>query len=212
MNSLLLAVLAVFAFVSCGDKDKTKKPDPEDIGIAALNGTWNTNCLPNSTPYSGPLGERRVVQIDGSDVKTSYVLFRDENCSDAQVQLTIVKHSTVHFSDVSHEMESTGLYSVDDSVSNYGIIPANPDYADVLSRSEFCYYKKWKAGTEFKVTGRNCGDRIMFTATTLYTILRHDNTTKPETFVLGRYSENEDGSTPQTRPKSLGGDRHFRTK
>jgi hypothetical protein len=97
MKFLIIAVLAL-ALVSCGDKDK-KTPEPEDFGVSALNGNWNSECLPNSTPYTGPLGEKRIVSVDGSKVQTQYVLFRDENCSDAQIQLTIVKHSTVHFED-----------------------------------------------------------------------------------------------------------------
>jgi hypothetical protein len=209
MRHLSLAVVAIFFLVSCGDKDK-KAPDPEDMGVPELNGTWQSNCLQNSTAYSGPLGEKRVVTVDGSKVTTQHVLFRDENCSGAQMQLTIVKHSNVHFSDVSKDTNSAGFFTVDDVVTGYGLVPANPDYADLLSRSQYCKYKKWKAGVEYSVMNRSCAEKIMFPKMTFYTILKYDENSQPNTFVLGRYSASENGSTPQSRPKSLGGDIHFR--
>lgn len=201
--AILSGVLTSGFLISCGDKTK-KDPDEDSAGgLSIIGGSWQTDCLPNTSPYAGPAFMRRIVDIKGSTISHTYQVFQGAACSSLQV--TIVKKGKYSHQSLQTQgvLGNEGLYNFDENLNNFSIRPANRDVANGLARSEYCGRNMvWVADKATSVTGRVC-DGVFFKATTYYNLMKIDKTASPATLTFGKIVVGRDGSTKEKRPSEL---------
>jgi hypothetical protein len=188
---LALVLLAAFALTACGSESGGGSGDD---GLAALAGTWKTDCHAEKRADGNVESYKRMeLVISGSSFVTTSTYFQESDATCATQRYSSVLTATAA---VGGEVEEiAGAKKIDIKPSKVEVTPATADAAAIFNQEPYCDISDWAAGVKRDVSERTCAGEL----DTVYDIYKLDG----KELVFGYADGDEVGSAEGSRPKTL---------
>lgn len=188
---LALVLLAAFALTACGSDSGSGGGDD---GLAALAGTWKTDChAENGSDGNVKFYKRMELVISGSSFVTSSTYFQESDTTCATQSFSSVLTATAAGGGQVEEI--AGARKIDIKPSKVEVTPATADAAAIFNQEPYCDISDWAAGVKRDVSAKTCAGNL----DTVYDIYKLDG----KELVFGYADGDEVGSAEGRRPKTL---------
>jgi hypothetical protein len=188
---LVLVLLATFALTACGSDSGG---DGGDDGLAALAGTWKTDChAENDADGDVDSYKRTELVVSGSTFVTTASFFEKSDTTCATPRYSSVLTAAVVLG--GEVAALAGTKKIDINPSRFEVTPATAAAAAVFNQEPYCDISDWAAGVKRDVTEKTCAGNL----DTVYDIYKLDG----NELVFGYADGDEIGSAADRRPKTL---------
>ena len=161
------------------------------------DGTWRAGCAGTQGAYS-----TEFIKIGDNKIDYNVAVFGDASCTNQYVDLKT--SGTIDIGAMSQSTEMARDTQI--ILSKITITPRSAFVAMMLNSKNMCGYNNWKANVEKDVAGKECDEKQMpKVGDSAYDLVSIQNSK----LFYGEKTDENDGTTPEKRPKNLDKARPF---